>query len=324
MNSNFKKRKVFTMTLGEELKALRQSRGISIRDVVARTRIQRNYLEALESGHYQDLPAGVYTRGFIKSYADFLGLESRDYLRRYTKEKEIQTNILSQRNIPPKNKSSMPPRSFIITPKRTITGLIILLVLFTVFYIYYQVNSFVSPPKLTLETPAENMKIRSNSITVRGKTDSEATLSINGQKIFVNDDGYFNERVTLKEGINVLNISATGFSGKTEMLTREIVVEPKGEVVGEEIKKENGLVLKVAIKDEPTWISIDSDGKNVYSGIMVPDSSESFRANEKINVTSGRANKTEIFLNDRPWGILDNSPGVVRNIEFTKNTEPKK
>lgn len=322
MNGNFKKRKVLTMTLGEELKAIRESQGLTLREAAAKIRIQRQYLEALEGNQYQDLPADVYVKGFIKNYSDFLNLESKDYLRRYIKERGIHSNIEGARK--KIAISSLPlHRSFIITPKKTVTGIIILLAFLTLFYIYYQINAFASPPRLAIESPAENIRIKSSSITVTGKTDAEATLTINGQAVYVNDNGYFNENVTLKEGANILNIVATGFSGKKTENTREVFVEQKNEVAGEETKEEE-IILKVTIKDEPTWLSVDSDGKNVYSGVMIPGSSETFSAKEKISVTSGRADKTEISLNGRSLGVLDNNSGVVRDIEFTKNSQPKK
>ncbi len=329
MGNNFKKRKVLTMTVGEELKSLRESRGLTLREVAAKTKIQEAYLKALETGHYQDLPADVYVKGFIKGYADFLNLDSKDYLKRYIKERGIHSNIEEVKTPVPKKTRSLSRRSFIITPKKTITGIIVLLVLLILSYIYYQVNSFVSPPKLSIETPAENIRIRGNSITVTGQTDPEATLTINGQPVFVSESGYFNENVTLKEGSNFLKIVAVGFSGKKTEATREVIVERRGEVAsGEVAAGEVGgegeeLVLKVAIKDEPTWLSIDSDGKNVYSGVMIPGSSESFSAKERINVTSGKANQTEIFLNGRFLGVLDDSPGAVRDVEFTRGTEFK-
>jgi cytoskeletal protein RodZ len=63
------------LRLGEWLRATRLRRGFSLAEIERDTRINRLYLEALEEEHYDVLPAPVYTRGFLRSYARILGLD---------------------------------------------------------------------------------------------------------------------------------------------------------------------------------------------------------------------------------------------------------
>jgi cytoskeletal protein RodZ len=60
--------------LGETLRQARLDKGVSLADAARDTRIRRAYLEALESEDPASLPAAVYTRGFLRSYAEYLGL----------------------------------------------------------------------------------------------------------------------------------------------------------------------------------------------------------------------------------------------------------
>ncbi len=66
--------------LGETLRRARLSKGITIEDAERVTRIPRKYLEALEVENYGILPAPVYARGFLRSYAGYLGLDPGDLL----------------------------------------------------------------------------------------------------------------------------------------------------------------------------------------------------------------------------------------------------
>lgn len=66
--------------LGETLRRARQSRGTTIEDAERVTRIPRKYLEALEQENYSILPAPVYARGFLRSYAGYLGLDPGELL----------------------------------------------------------------------------------------------------------------------------------------------------------------------------------------------------------------------------------------------------
>ena len=61
--------------IGARLEAARTERGLTLEAAERDTRISRQYLEALEGGHYEVLPAPVYARGFMRSYADYLGLD---------------------------------------------------------------------------------------------------------------------------------------------------------------------------------------------------------------------------------------------------------
>jgi cytoskeletal protein RodZ len=60
--------------LGEWLREARQRKGLTFTEIESSTRINRHYLEALETEHFDVLPAPVYARGFLRSYARALGL----------------------------------------------------------------------------------------------------------------------------------------------------------------------------------------------------------------------------------------------------------
>ncbi len=60
--------------IGATLQDLRISRGIRLEEVSQVTRIGKGYLEAIEEGRLDKLPSGAYSRGFIRQYAQFLGL----------------------------------------------------------------------------------------------------------------------------------------------------------------------------------------------------------------------------------------------------------
>ncbi len=70
--------------LGETFKQERESRGVSLREVSDATKIAVRYLEAIEQNHFDALPGGVFSRGFIRAYAAYVGLDEKraiaDYL----------------------------------------------------------------------------------------------------------------------------------------------------------------------------------------------------------------------------------------------------
>ncbi|MCH8850563.1 MAG: helix-turn-helix domain-containing protein [Chloroflexi bacterium] len=65
-----------TEGLGNALVEARKARGLTLRDVERDTRISTKYLQALEDGHLDVLPAPVYARAFMRTYAQYLGLDA--------------------------------------------------------------------------------------------------------------------------------------------------------------------------------------------------------------------------------------------------------
>jgi hypothetical protein len=61
--------------VGTILRQARNRREVELAEVEAATRIRQRYLRAIESEEWDVLPGGVYTRGFIRTYASFLGLD---------------------------------------------------------------------------------------------------------------------------------------------------------------------------------------------------------------------------------------------------------
>lgn len=62
--------------VGARLKAAREAHDLSLADVSGKTKIQPRFLAAIESGNLDELPAPVYTQGFIQRFAEVLGLNS--------------------------------------------------------------------------------------------------------------------------------------------------------------------------------------------------------------------------------------------------------
>lgn len=72
-------------TLGEKLRQAREERGISVSEVAEQTRISPLYIESIEKDDYKVLPGGIFNKGFIKSYAKYVGYDEQEALQEYAK-----------------------------------------------------------------------------------------------------------------------------------------------------------------------------------------------------------------------------------------------
>ncbi len=72
--------------VGAFLREARETTGRSIADVAGSLCIRAKFLQSIEDGRYEDLPGQTYAVGFIRSYADFLGLETATLLEQFKAE----------------------------------------------------------------------------------------------------------------------------------------------------------------------------------------------------------------------------------------------
>ncbi|HEX9295841.1 MAG TPA: helix-turn-helix transcriptional regulator, partial [Polyangiaceae bacterium] len=74
-----------TQFTGALLQKVRESQGIEIADIAARTKIAITHLRAIEQDAFHELPALVYTRGFVQELAKCLRLDPSQVARTYLK-----------------------------------------------------------------------------------------------------------------------------------------------------------------------------------------------------------------------------------------------
>jgi cytoskeletal protein RodZ len=123
-------------TVGEILKTAREKKNISLDEVVGATKIKKEFLEAIENNDFQKISSEVAARGFIKNYAEFLGLSSKPILAIFKRDfvKDEEEIAFIQKS------------GFHWTPKLTLILVISIFALFLIIYLCWQYFSLVNAP----------------------------------------------------------------------------------------------------------------------------------------------------------------------------------
>ena len=235
MLTRFKTKKVnIIVTAGERLKKRREEKGISIKEISEKLKIKVSYLENLEENDYDKLPPDVYVKGFIRSYAQFVGFDVQKMVDLYSKEKDINDKIRNKKN--PKRKTNKGKKflisNYIIITPKILTVVFSLFILSIVgYYLWHQISSFNSTPYLFISNPMADQISNKPEIEVSGQTETQATLKINEEDVFIDSDGYFSEIIILESGNNVLVIEATNRFDRTTRQVRNIIYEKKFESI---------------------------------------------------------------------------------------------
>src|SRR3954447_21275000 len=109
------------------LLAAREEKGVDLYRAERDTKIRARYLGALERGDYRELPGAVYTKGFLRNYAAYLGLDPDDVILQWRRERgapqEPQAVIAVPRPI------AAPRRGLTFSPSLIVFALLVALVI---------------------------------------------------------------------------------------------------------------------------------------------------------------------------------------------------
>ena len=79
--------------LGEEFRSAREARGLTLSDVAEQIHIRSVYLNAIENEDWTAIGAPVYVRGFIRTYARFLGLDAEDAVAMFNRYAPVERAV---------------------------------------------------------------------------------------------------------------------------------------------------------------------------------------------------------------------------------------
>lgn len=310
----FTTKKIDSLTLGERMKKIRNERRLSLLEISKSTKIQTKYLEYLEEGEYLKLPADVYVKGFLRSYAIFMGLNECALIKQYEREKGIHKNI---KKISDCETSNAPINfsSLVVTPKMIIITVVAVLLVSSFVYLYAQVNNFVSAPRLVVIKPSDGITTDGNSTHVTGVAEKDAMVFINDQKVLVSENGEFSEDVNLRPGQNIITVKARSKFDKEATQTVVVNANFQNQAVestqsgleqADKVQEgeSNPFAAEIYVKNDPTWLSIEVDGEVKYSGTLDPKSKQTFDAQKNIVVTSNKAEDTFVKINGKDLGQL--------------------
>jgi len=164
-----------SLSLGEKLRQAREERGISISEVAEQTRISSLYLESIENDDYKPLPGGIFNKGFVKSYAKFIGLDEHEALQDYAKILAKGEGVSDELRIYKPEVLTDDRATHSMVPTIIFAGIILALmtggVLFLVNYIQNQPDSPTPSP--------ENARGNSNAVSNSQTTGTNSTSAVN-------------------------------------------------------------------------------------------------------------------------------------------------
>ncbi|OGH66234.1 MAG: hypothetical protein A3B90_02515 [Candidatus Magasanikbacteria bacterium RIFCSPHIGHO2_02_FULL_41_13] len=209
-----------------QLKLLREAKGITLQDMSERLKMSKCHIVALEECRCEDLPfAPIYKKKMVKQYCHIIDADYATLVHQFVEE-ELEEQILSQEKLP-QSQSRLSRWNHLPFVFRLTAISAIALIFFG--YLGLQVKKIIDPPELNLFSPINGMVTAESNLQIKGQTDKEVKVMINGKEIKNSEQGIFDETLALSPGVNTLVISAEKKHGKTTTETRYVVRENKAE-----------------------------------------------------------------------------------------------
>lgn len=209
-------------TVGQALKEEREKKFYKLEEIEKATKIRKELLEALEGGDYSKLPPPTFIQGFIKNYGRFLGLNTEKLLaifRREFSEHKNPSRIMESLSNP------LEKKRFRVTPTKVISGVVSVLIIIFIVYLWIEYRFLVGAPFLDVIQPQEKVVVGSDSIKVIGKSDPEAKVAVNNQEVQVDFSGNFTQEIKLSNSPNTITVTATNKSGKSTKVERTVFLK---------------------------------------------------------------------------------------------------
>ena len=268
-------------SFGENLKREREMRQVSLTEIADATRINLQYLKAMENENFEVLPGGVFNRGFIRSYARHLGLDEDKILGEYelTNGTEVNPKWISS--------SGRGPAQPKVRQKAQLITVIVAVIMLLAGYALFRYSE-----KPSSSIPPSN-PILSDKVTTSGIP--KTPLETNQEKI-------------------------TGGMGpvmKGSKTSTGTAKDPAGPSYLNALPTAENMTLQVKVTKE-CWVAIDADGTNVLSRLIKPNQVFTFRSGESFEVITGNAGGVILTFNGETLGPLG-IEGEVKKVRLTRN-----
>lgn len=278
--------------LGTRLREARESQGLSLAQAAADTRILQQSLVALEDGAYQRLPSDVVTRGFIRNYAQYLGLAADELIELYRRERGATDKIrIVAATTPPRTRSYVMP-SFFGVFFVTVALVGMAYVALNAVGRFSEGSQAAAPPTATIPPPSP----------LPTATPGPAPAIVVPSS-------------TAPAGPTALAQATAGPAGAappTAAPPADRSPTPAAPIVVE-------IFVPSARGGESSWVRIQTDGNTAFEGIMRAGERQTFEAQRRVLIRAGNPTDVQVVVNGLQQGALGQVPGQPVNWSWPPN-----
>jgi len=283
------------LELGASFKKARESQNVSIDRIAEETRISTRFLMAIENEQFDVLPGGIFNRGFIRTYAERLGVDPEEAIRLYEKSaRAVEAEPVRQETPKATGNTTKIPVYY--------AAVAVLLILFVGFYIWTRpsepsISTAVAASPAPAETPTAPIPAPSaNPVTppteLPASTKPAATTPQPGP----------------------IAVPSAAVKPPAAVVAAAPSVPPSTGAAAN-----SPVVIELQVSEE-SWFQLAADGNSVVAGEVLPvGATRRYTANSSMDVSIGNASGIKLRVNGQPVSYLGRN-GQVRKMTITPST----
>jgi cytoskeleton protein RodZ len=318
-----------TVTFGERLRKEREKRNITLDDVSLTTKIGTRMLRALEDEKFDQLPGGIFNKGFVRAYARYLSIDEDQAVADYLEAAGEAPPAAQGRNSPPKREASETfepvmddgrSRSF---PWGTIAAFILAVAIGLTIWRHNTAQE---------QAPAPSPSASQNQQTIQTQPSTEAQPS-----------GQAHPSTPARTPITTAPVAAGAppASSSAQSSTRNgpssPLIQPPGQasntrpattanpVATAPPPAANSAIESAAVPpgsfavlitaDDDSWISIAADGRILFQGTLVAPAQRLVHAQQAITIRAGNVGALDFAFNGKKLPTQGDT-GEVKTLSF--------
>jgi cytoskeletal protein RodZ len=308
-------------SIGEFFKQVRETKGLTIDEVAAKTRIRTDFVKALEDGNFAKLPDQVFARGFVRSYARSLGLDEEDAIHRFTQsagafyDKQVEKERLKVRQAEEDRKRQSNRKAVAIAIGIAILTLIFLLSREQSTLLVHRSSSDLpaSAPKRTTPPAPESQDPPPSQPTESAPSELTApkTSKPSEPPVVATKPSVADTSEPVPSPITTASVapkptvpapSSLGSDGPLGGISLEGPGAPEGQLA---------LDLEAT---ELSWVVIQIDGGSPQEALLRPGEKATWKGQDQFILTLGNAGGVKAELNGKPQKPFGPSGKVARDI----------
>lgn len=309
--------------LGDTLREAREKQGLTYKDIEKGTSIRALYIEYIEKGEYDELPGDVYTKGFIRSYANFLKLDANALVQAFTAERHkgaapaAQQKPAAPKAAPEKPQAKKPSAPSVQPAAKPVE------------------KAEKVEKAETVEQPAEQPAAPKQEAAPRKAPVQPKTVAVKPQPKqqpkkapaskpaaprFTAQD--FNEPkrsngklIAIVAVVLVVLAGAVYALSGSDDSAKKPAAQQQTEAPAP--KTYDGVEVTATFTAD-CWLEVKADGKTVYEGTLKKGDSQTWKGTDKVTVRVGDAGAVSFSVNGKDLGTAGKT-GQVANKTFTKD-----
>lgn len=324
-------------SFGENLRQARTARNITLQEIAASTKISTRALQALEDEHFEQLPGGIFNKGFVRAYARYVGIDEEKALAEYLVAAKVPPSGIDMEVLSTQVAAAAGARQPWSPNAATVAGVLAVLVALGMGGLWLNEQRKEMAARRSAESAVSNPPAQTTVVTTPEPNPSLQSAAGGGELNATQNATQGATQNATQDASNDANQASAANAVAASSANQATASQPPAAPVAPVSKTpttpasavsrtgaaQSKATAPVEVSISATtrvWVSVQSDGKTVETLTLDPEKPEtrsrSYTAKEKLLLVVGNPAGLSVTYNGKPAGVLGLS-GQRATITFT-------